>query len=408
MKYVHKKLPESIIEVEVSLEHQEFLNYYQPVYDRALSGVEIKGFRPGAAPKELAEKAVNKEKVFEEAVLKAVKDSLRQISEEKEWQFIDQPKIEILETEPQKDLGLKFKAVLALFPEIKLGNYQKIAKKILKENKKEIIISDGELKSSIDWILNSRAKLVRVNREAKMGDVADIDFTGTADGKTPDGLSGKNEQFILGRGKFVPGFEEHIAGRKEGDNFEFSVDFPQDYWNPDLKGKKADFKVSLKSVFERELPVLTDEFAKSLGKFQNAEDFKRSVKEGLAQEKTEKEKERFRLKIIGEIIKNSRIELPNVMVERTLDNMAADYKMLVKNGKISDEELRKSLEEKARNNVATNLALYQIAKEQHIEPSREEIEKEASRHNVDPQKIYDYSYGVVQNRKVFEYLESLK
>lgn len=323
MKYTFKKLPDLVVEAEVVLDHQEFLNYYQPVYDQVLSAVHLKGFRPGTAPKDLADKAVDKEKVFQEAVNKAARDALREITEENNWQLIDQPKVEVLDSEK----GLKFKATLTVFPEVKLGNYQKIVKKVLAE-KRKVLATDEEVGKTVKWVLESRAKAVGGS-----------------------------------------------------------------------------------------VPELTDEFAKTLGKFASAEEFKKSVRDGIQKEKEFKEDERVRLRIMEEIAKNSSIELPKIMVEKTLNSMVAEYRSLVKNPG-EETEVRKNLEEKAKNNVAINLVLYQIAKEQKLEPTSEEVEKEAnaflsrpqfSRNpKIDTQRVYDYIYGEIRNRKVFEYLESLK
>ncbi len=433
MKYTFKKLPESAIEIEVTLDHQEFLNYWQPEFDKALSQVHLKGFRPGTAPKEMAEKAVDKDKVFHEAVNEAVHHNLRSITEENDWQVIDQPKIEVLENnegpisqggtpdQVKLGLGLKYKTSLIVFPEIKLPDYKKNAAKISKSEKKEIKIEDKEIEDSIKWILNSRAKLTRVNHAAEKGNVADIDFAGTLDGKPLDGASGKADNFVLGEGKFVSGFEDNLYGKKEGDKVEFSVVFPADYWKPELRDKKVDFKVEVKGVFGREVPALTDELVKGLGKFETADDFRKNVREGLLQEKIEKEKERLRLKIMEEIIKNCKVDLPKIMLERTLDGMVAEYKEYAQatglGKKEDDAAVRKNLEERAKNNVLTNLVIYAIAKNENLAPSKEEVEAEVNeflknrkmgkKEQIDPKQLYDYIYGVVQNRKVFGYLESL-
>src|SRR3989344_9621709 len=123
MKYTLKKMPNSIVELEANLDHQEFLNYYQPIYDQVLSTVHLKGFRPGTAPKDLADKALDKEKIFHSAVEKAAQSVLKEINEDNNWQFIDQPKIEVLENDPLNNKGLKFKATIAVFPEVKLADY---------------------------------------------------------------------------------------------------------------------------------------------------------------------------------------------------------------------------------------------------------------------------------------------
>ena len=107
---------------------------------------------------------------------------------------------------------------------------------------KEILISDEEIKKSIDWLLNSRAKLTRVNREAKKGDVADIHFPDLLTEKFR-GATGGHDQFVLGEGKFIPGFEDNIVGHKENDKFEFLINFPGDYWKEDLRNKKLILKL---------------------------------------------------------------------------------------------------------------------------------------------------------------------
>ena len=281
------------------------------------------------------------------------------------------------------------------------------------------------MEDSIKWILNSRAKLVRANKSAEKGDVLDIDFAGFADGKALDGTSGKADSFVLGEGKFIPGFEENLLGHKEGDTVEFTVTFPGDYWKEDMRNKKVDFKVNVRGVFNRELPELTDEFVKTLGKFESVENLRKNVREGMAKEKSYKEKECVRLKIIEGIIKDSKIELPEIMVSRTLDGMVAEFqaysgmaKTLKPKKELEEDKVRGSFEEKAKNSVASNLIFYQIAKDENLEPKPEEVEAEAGEFlktnaslkdkNIDPQRLYDYSYGIVQNRKVFEYLESLK
>ncbi len=422
MKHTSKNLKNSVFELEVVLDQKEFLEYYQPVFDKALSEVHLKGFRPGTAPKEMASQAVNNEKVFEEAVHRAVSVTLKEIAFLNEWRLIDQPKIEVLES----STGLKYKAVISVFPEVKFGDYKKIAKKVLESEIKDVKVEDREIEDSIKYILNSRAKLTRVNRVAANNDVLDIDFAGFADGKPLDGTSGKADSFVLGDGKFIPGFEENLIGKKEGEIAKFTVTFPGDYWKADMRNKKVDFEVKVHGVYEREMPELNDEFVKGLGKFETVEELRKNIREGMTKEKLEKEKERVRLKIMEQLVKSANLDLPEVMLTRTLNGMVQEYKdyaaLAFRGGEKqkpeSDEEIRKKLEDKARQSVATNLVLFQIAKDEKLEPTPQEVEEDSNRFlgsmrrehagNLDPQKLYDYSYGIVQNKKVFEFLESLR
>ena len=435
MKYVFKKLPQSVIELEVVLDHEEFLNYYQPELDKALSNVHLKGFRPGTAPKEMAQQAIDKEKVFNEAANHAVHNYLQEICKEKDWQPISQPKADVIEAEPSKGIGLKFKVEMTVLPEVDLGNYQKATKKILKDMPKTIKVEEAELEKSIKWLIDSRAKIISVNREAKKGDVIEIEFSGFSseggsasggENKTPlEAVKDKKDKFILGDGKFIWGFEDKIIGHKEGDTFAFTLDIDKDYWNLALRSKKVEFKVNLKAVFERQLPEFNDEFVKGLGKFENVAQFKNNISEGMEKENLEREKQKFRIKLLEAIVKEAKIELPDIMVEKTLENMVNEYKYYANKinfkdsqQKKTDDEIREEIKPKAQNNVATNLVLYQIAKEQSLEPSEAELQEESNNFlshsqfsknpNIDPQKLYDYIYGEVRNKKVFEYLESLK
>lgn len=385
MKYTSKDLPRSVREVEVVFDHNEFLNYWQSVYDLAASGAEIKGFRPGTAPKELIDKAIDKEKVFNEAVSKAAHFALKEIAREKSWEFIDQPKIEVLEN----PTGLKFKAILVVFPRIKLGDYKKIAKVVMAESKKkEIKVEDFEADKAIDWVLKSRARITRVNRPAQKGDVVDIQY------------EGKHDHFVLGEGKFKEGFEDKIIGHKENEKFD---------------------GIELQAVFERKIPELNDDFVKGLGHFKTAEEFKKSVKEGILKEKEDREIERLRLKLLEGISKETEIDMPQILVDKTLENMMADYKHYLKHGlekgEIKEEDLRKDMQPKAENQVIYGLIIHQISKEEDLEPTAEEIENEANNllrewgiakpSQIDSQKIYDYSYDIIRRRKVFEFLERL-
>jgi FKBP-type peptidyl-prolyl cis-trans isomerase (trigger factor) len=100
------------------------------------------------------------------------------------------------------------------------------------------------------------------------------------------------------------------------------------------------------------------------------------------------------------------------MVSRTLDGIVADMKPMLtleagQTPEQLDKELRVKLLDRAKQNVASNLVLYKIAQIEKLEPTGEEVEAEAKKHQVDPETHYDYIYGRLQNQKVFQLLESL-
>lgn len=407
-KIKSKKLPKSQIEVEVAMDVKEFQKYWQPAFDEAASKVVIKGFRPGAAPKEMTEQGVNHDQVFERAVKDAVRVSLNEHTESESLTLIDQPRVEVLDAKE----GVVYKAVLTVFPEIKLGNYKKIAAKVFAD-RKPIVIAPEEIEKTINWLLGSRASTVLAARESKKGDLVELDVETTVEAKPLEGASFKGDRFVVGESHFIKGFDEKIENHKAGDEFSFSIVAPKDYWQKHLQGKTLDFKVKIHGVYDRKLPELNDEFVKTLGPtLKSIADLKKNIEEGLTVEKKEKEDERIRLKVLEEIAKDSKMELPEIMVERTLVAMIEDVKkMLPKEPNQSPEAFEKDLREKMRvraeQNVATNLVMYQIAKDEKLEPTKEEVEADAKQNNVDLEKHYDYSYGRVQNQKVFALLEGM-
>lgn len=151
MKNSFKRLPGSKIELEVTLDQKEFLPYYEKAHSAAMSQVHLKGFRPGAAPKELAAGAVDKEAVFEAAAKEAIRHSLDEVSEENNWTLIDTPNIAVEDAE----LGIKYKATLTVFPEVKLGNYTKIAHKVMGDKKEQKVEAD-EVEKTLTWLREQR------------------------------------------------------------------------------------------------------------------------------------------------------------------------------------------------------------------------------------------------------------
>jgi len=415
MKYKQKELPHSQVEIEVTLSGDDFRKYWDIAYEKARLEVGVKGFRPGTAPKEITDPLIDKEKVFNEATKASVRDSLRDVAEDNEWQVIDQPKIDVREADPQK--GLKFKTVLTLFPKVSLADYKKIAHAVTEELSQpveKIVISDEEVQKSLDWLRSSRAAEIAVARGIYEGDLVEVDIKSEQNGKLVEGAQLDRDRFIVGKSNFIPGFDKELLTHKQGETFRFSLIAPEKYWNEKMRGQNIDFTVTVRSVFERKLPELNDEFVRNLNpNFKKVDDLKKSIREGLRLEKQKHEREKIRIKIIENIVADSKADLPEIMVARTLDGMVEEFRpMLKKTGK-NEDDIRKDLEIRARQNVMSNLVIHAIAKQEHLEPTAAEVEDEKKitppelLRGVDDRAANDYIYGVLVNRKIHNFLESL-
>ena len=221
------------------------------------------------------------------------------------------------------------------------------------------------------------------DREARMGDTANIDFDGYLDGERFDGGKAEGYSLELGSNSFVPGFEEQVAGMKIGEEKELAITFPADY-TPELAGKDVVFKVKLNSLTMPELPELDDEFAKDVSEFDTLEEYKASIRDRLVKEKTEKSDAAFRSAVMHQAAENISVVIPEVMidekVEETLRNYASQFGMndrnvsldeLAKMMGITDEVMQSSIRPGAEFQVKSDLLLNAVMEAETLDDNDE-------------------------------------
>ena len=421
MKIEVKKLPKSRVEIEVTLEKSEI----KPYYDRTLSDlsrtVEMKGFRPGKVPRETVEKTLGRPKILVEAAERSVEELYPKIVVEKNLEIIGRPEIEIKKADEDEFF---WRAKASVLPEIKLADYKDIAKS---EEKKKVSVEKKEIDDSIDYLQKSRAEIKDADRPAELGDLVEVDFEGRVAGGKLEGSQSKNHPAVLGEGKLIPGFEDELAGLKVGEEKDFSVQAPADYWEQNLRGKKIDFHVKVIKVRERKLLDLNDEFAKKLGHFENLENLKSSVNEGLLVEKQEKEKERRRAAIVEKVAVSSSMDLPELLVDEEIKKMVHELSHTVeRNGlkledylahvKKSADDLHKEFRQEAEKRVRVALVMREVARCEQVKISDEELDSKTQeilrtvppedQKKIDIADLKVYANGILRNQKVFEILES--
>ncbi|MDQ1284561.1 MAG: Trigger factor [Patescibacteria group bacterium] len=426
-----KKLPKSKIEFEITVVWKDWEKYLDQAAAELSSEIKIPGFRPGKAPRSIVEKRIGKSVVLNEAAEKAVRKSYRDFVLKEKLEVIGSPKIEVKKLEEGEDL--EYKAEAAVMPEITVkGEHKKGIKKINEEfSKKTFETNEDDLKLELEKLAGSRVKLVTVRRETKDGDSVEIDFEVLVGGVPIENGKSKNHPLIIGRGVFIPGFEDQIVGMKEGEEKEFELSFPEDYHKKDLAGKVAVFKVKMNLVQERQIPEVDDDFAKSLGNFENLEALKKNIREGMEHESKHKAQDERRVKYIDKIIENSEVDLPEILIQEETEKMMHEFEHQIQSMgmnlddyllklKKDKKELEKDWEDQARKRVISALAISQIARDEEIMVDSKEVEAEMNKtlayykkvkdaeKNIDMERLYSYSKGILENEKVFEMLEKMK
>jgi trigger factor len=286
-----KKLPKSKVEIELTIEWKEWEKYIAPAVAEISAEFKFPGFRPGKAPRNLVEQKVGKEMILSHAAEKAIGKSYSDFVSRVKLAVIGSPKVEIDKIEENN--ALIFKATVAVMPEVTVkDDYKSEIKKINAEfQKKTAKVGEDEIVLELEKIANSRVKLVTVRRAVASNDSVEIDFVVSIDGAPIEGGTSKNHALVVGKGVFIPGFEENLIGMNEGEEKEFELSFPADYHKKELAGKPAKFQVKMKLVQERQVPEINDEFAASLGKFKDLSELKKNIQEGLEHENEHKLKE---------------------------------------------------------------------------------------------------------------------
>lgn len=309
--------------------------------------------------------------------------------------------------------------------QILLPDYKKIAKEIAKE-KRGVKVEEGEIDKTLEFLRNSRAKLKAVSRKAKEGDEVLVDLEGSIDGLPQSSLKSEKTPFILGEQKFIKGFEEQLIGLNQGDSKNFFLEAETSDSQGKIGKKQIEFKVKVHSVSEREVPELNDELARSLGQFADLKELREKLRENIKTEKELKEKERIRIKMLEAIAGKTSTDVPEILVNRELDNMLEELKVklsrsglsfeeYLKRIKKSEQSLREEWKADARKRVLGGLILQEIARRENVEVGDEEVEKETSAFLSrfrdkqadlpEPEKLKAYIGTLLKNEKVFQLLE---
>ena len=322
---------------------------------------------------------------------------------------VDRPEVEIKRLEVDKPVILKAKVTVK--PEVKLGEYKGIEVK-----KTEYTVTDEDVDKELNVKREQNARMIDVeDRAVEDGDTITFDFEGFVDGVPFDGGKAEKHKLTIGSHQFIPGFEEQMVGKKIGEEAEISVKFPEEYQAEELKGKDATFKVCVHAIQKRELPELDDEFAKDISEKDTLDEVKADIKADLQKRAEENAKMQDQSNVIDKVLEGVEVDIPACMIENQIDNIVRDFEMrlsysgmtlqkYMEYSGMTMEAFRDQFKEQAEKQVKTSLVIEKIAKEENVEATQEEIDKEiekmAEQYKMEVDKVKDLMQG--------EYLDSLK
>ena len=384
---------------QVESDAAEFEAAVNSAYLQNKASIYIPGFRKGKAPRAVVEGMYGKDVFYQDALDELAPKAFEQGVKESELRFVGAPSISDVNVTDERTAVFSF--TVTLYPEVTLGQYKGI-----EASRESVVVSDEDVNAEVESARKRNARKVSVEREAQMGDTANIDFDGYLNGERFDGGKAEGYDLELGSNSFVPGFEEQIVGMQIGEEKDLDITFPEEYVE-ELAGKAVVFKVKLNSLTVSELPELDDEFAKDVSEFDTLDEYKADIRANIEKRRQDEAEDKVRSEIMHKAAENMTVDIPEVMVqekvEEILRNYAAnfglnsrdmEYAQLLQMMGLDENTVNVSIRPGAQVQVKNDLLIEAVIKAENIEVSDEEVEesltKVAESIQAQPEEVKNY------------------
>lgn len=374
-------LEKSMAKLTIEVSAEEFETALDKAYKKNKNKISLPGFRKGKAPRAMIEKMYGTGVFYEDAANDLIPNAYESAAKESELEIVAQPSIDV--TQIEKGKPFIFTATVAVKPEVTLGEYKGI-----EVEKKTAEVTDEELQAEIDKVRESNSRMITVDdRAVQNGDITTIDFEGFVDGEPFEGGKGEDYPLTIGSHSFIDNFEEQLIGKNIGEETEVNVTFPEQYQAEELQGKPAVFKVTIKEIKVKELPELDDDFAQDVSEFDTVDEYKEDLKKKLLENKEAALKREKEEDVVGKIIENATMEIPDPMVDTQVRQMVQEFSQRIQSQGLSlqqymqftgmtPESLTNELQPQALKRIQSRLVLEAVAAAENIETSDEDLEKE--------------------------------
>ena len=400
MKTELKKLENSQVEVLAEVKGDDYKKAEEKALKKLASRLNIKGFRKGKAPLNIAKDHISKGELINETINESLNPAYQEAIKEHSLRPIAQPEVNVVDFKEDELIKLSFK--VSVEPEVTLGQYKGINIPLKVEE-----VSEKEIDEAVQNVLNNNSELVLKEGPAEKGDTVVLDFKGYINGKEFDGGSAENYTLVLGSNQFVPGFEDQLVGVTSETKKDVIITFPEQYIK-DLAGKEAKFVCMIHEIKTKKVPELNDEFAKSLNleNVASVEDLRKYEQKVLETRKLNQAKNVQFQELINKIVEDSKLDLPEVLVTNEVNAMKQQFLSQLEQSGLTKEQYKEitgndenSFEAEYRKDAETRLkqelVLNAIARQEHLTITKGDLDDYYA--NVASQ----YSMKVEDVKKVF-------
>lgn len=355
---------------------------------KLVKGRRIDGFRPGKIPPATAKKMFGRQARYE-AIYQQMQQSFFQAVQQEKVKLAGMPTFEPTVDEDGQDL--QFKATFEVYPEIKLAGFDSIT-----VEQKTASVTDADLDKMLDTLRKQNAKWEESAGAAVDGDQVVIDFEGFIDGVAFEGGAAKGYSLTLGSKSMIPGFEDGLVGAKAGEEKTLNVSFPADYHKDDLKGKAAQFKVTVSTVKKPQLPELDDAFFRSFGvESSDLAGFKVEIRKNMERELARALRNLTKQQVIDGLIAGNKVDVPTALIDQEIDRLRRQAVQQFGGAQYMDPNRLPAelFKDQAQKRVVIGLLMNAVIEANDLKPSAEKVTaliEEVAETYQDPQEVRDF------------------
>ncbi len=409
MKVDIKELPKSEVQLTITVPYDVYKKWEKKALMELGKKMKVQGFRTGHIPEDVILQNVELD-VLKGATLDLVlPQTYSEAVKGNDLKVIARPNVEIKSDISKKDEDFVYIATVAVMPDVKIGNYKKI-----KVKRKPVKVEKKNIEETIKMIIERFAEWKDVDRKAKKGDRAEIAFEGFDEkGNTIPNTTSKNHPIILGSKTMVPGFEDAIVGMSKNETKEEQITFPKDYHSEPMKGKKVKFKITLNRLEEKIEQELNETLIeKATGKKMSIKEFEKVVEDDLKAEITNRNQQEHDNAVVSEILKITKVEVPEVLIEQEVEGMLEEQKQRIAQQGIeweqflthikkTEDDFKKDHSKGAEDRIIARLGVQEIIKDAKVTVADKDVEAKikeiAAPHPKDQQKKIKEHYKNKEN-----------
>jgi trigger factor len=372
------KKDKGVYDVKTATTKDEWKIYEDKALKKLAGKVNVKGFRKGQAPLELAKEHISPQDLVNEAINYALNPLYQTVLKEHKLVPYIQPDVKV---DGLDENGVKVTFTITTRPEVTLGTYKGIALPLA-----EAKVTAKDIDEAIEGLLKDNAELVLKDGPIAKGDTVVLDFKGYIDGKEFDGGSADNYSLVIGSNSFVPGFEDQLIGATAESKRDVEIVFPEQYIES-LAGKKAKFACMIHEIKEKKNPELTDDFAASLNlpDVKTVADLKKYEEKTLLENKKKQVAKDHFLAVLDKIIEGSTIEIADAVITSSAEDLKKNLvDQIAQNGityeqykeitGMTEEKIMEQFKEQALRDLKKTLILEEIGKKENLFVSKDEVE----------------------------------